>query len=126
MSFSKEESREIWEQNAAFWDAAMGDASNDFHREAVRPGVTELLRPGPGDYILDAACGNGNYSAYLAEQGAAVLAFDYSEAMVALARKRRRARRAASSSAWPTPRTARVCWRCGGSARSQRRCATWP
>lgn len=89
MSFSKEESREIWEQNAAFWDAAMGDASNDFHREAVRPGVTELLRPGPGDYILDAACGNGNYSAYLAEQGAAVLAFDYSEAMVALARKRR-------------------------------------
>lgn len=89
MSFSKEESREIWEQNAAFWDAAMGDASNDFHREAVRPGVTELLRPGPGDYILDAACGNGNYSAYLAEQGADVLAFDYSEAMVALARKRR-------------------------------------
>lgn len=89
MSFSKEESREIWEQNAAFWDAVMGDASNDFHREAVRPGVTELLRPGPGDYILDAACGNGNYSAYLAEQGAAVLAFDYSEAMVALARKRR-------------------------------------
>lgn len=53
MSFSKEESREIWEQNAAFWDAAMGDASNDFHREAVRPGVTELLRPGPGDYILE-------------------------------------------------------------------------
>ena len=46
----------------------MGDESNDFHREVVRPKVTELLNPDPTDYILDIACGNGNYSAYLAEK----------------------------------------------------------
>lgn len=32
MKYSKEESKEIWNQNAAFWDQAMGDESNEFHR----------------------------------------------------------------------------------------------
>ena len=61
-----EESKKIWEENAQFWDNAMGDESNEFHREVVRPKVTELLSPNPADYILDIACGNGNYSSYLA------------------------------------------------------------
>lgn len=39
------DSREAWEANAVFWDAAMGDASNAFHRQTVRPGVTDLLNP---------------------------------------------------------------------------------
>lgn len=30
----------------------MGDESNEFHREVVRPKVTELLSPNPADYIL--------------------------------------------------------------------------
>ena len=28
-----EESKKIWEENAQFWDNAMGDESNEFHRE---------------------------------------------------------------------------------------------
>lgn len=63
-----EESKKIWEENAQFWDNAMGDESNEFHREVVRPKVTELLSPNPADYILDIACGNGNYSSYLAQE----------------------------------------------------------
>ena len=47
-----EESKKIWEENAQFWDNAMGDESNEFHREVVRPKVTELLSPNPADYIL--------------------------------------------------------------------------
>ena len=35
----------------------MGDESNDFHREVVRPKVTELLNPDPTDYILDIPVG---------------------------------------------------------------------
>ena len=71
----------VWETNAAFWDACMGDDSNSFHREVVRHA---------GDVILDIACGNGNYSAFMAKRGAKVLAFDQSPAMIALARKRQR------------------------------------
>ena len=36
----QEESKKIWEENAQFWDNAMGDESNEFHREVVRPKVT--------------------------------------------------------------------------------------
>lgn len=89
--YSLDASRRAWEENAAFWDAYMGDASNRYHREVVRPYVTELLAPQKGDFILDAACGNGNYSAFLAECGAQVVAFDYSPKMAALARARRSA-----------------------------------
>ena len=83
-----EESKKIWEKNAQFWDDAMGDESNEFHREVVRPKVTELLSPNPADYILDIACGNGNYSSYLAQRGASVVAFDYSKKMIELAKRR--------------------------------------
>ena len=54
-----------WETNAEYWDDYMGDESNVYHRELVRPAVTELLDPSPGERILDIACGNGNYSAFL-------------------------------------------------------------
>ena len=58
----------------------MGDESNEFHREVVRPKVTELLSPNPADYILDIACGNGNYSSYLCTKEALRLSlFDYSK-----------------------------------------------
>lgn len=80
-----------WEANAEFWDDYMGDESNRFHREVVRPKVTELLNPQKDDFILDIACGNGNYSAFMAERGAQVVAFDYSKAMIHLAQKRQKA-----------------------------------
>ena len=46
-----EESKKIWEKNAKFWDNAMGNQSNDFHRKVVRPKVTELLSPNSTDNI---------------------------------------------------------------------------
>ena len=78
-----------WEENAAFWDNKMGDESNDFHRNLVRPHTEELLDVKSGDLVLDIACGNGNFSKRLAENGARVVAFDYSAKMIELARKRR-------------------------------------
>ena len=78
-----------WEKNAKFWDDYMGDKSNCFHRNLIRPNVTKLLDIKKGDFILDIACGNGNYSEYLAQKGAKIVAFDYSEKMIQLAIKRR-------------------------------------
>lgn len=39
----------------------MGDDSNQFHREVVRPKVSELLDIKEDDFILDIACGNGKW-----------------------------------------------------------------
>lgn len=78
-----------WEANAVFWDERMGDESNDFHRDLVRPHTEELLALQPGDLVLDIACGNGNFSKRLAEHGARVIAFDYSAKMIELAKQRR-------------------------------------
>lgn len=82
------ESRARWEQNADFWDEKMGEHSNRFHREIVRPSTEKLLSIRSQERILDVACGNGNFSRRLAELGAEVTAFDYSENLIRSARKR--------------------------------------
>lgn len=88
MDCSHENSLKVWEANAEFWDSSMGPHSNEFHRLTVRPKVTELLNIQSDDFILDIACGNGNYSSYLAERGVSVVAFDYSSKMIELAKNR--------------------------------------
>ncbi|ABK61877.1 hypothetical protein [Clostridium novyi] len=40
---SVEDSLKAWEFNAEFWDNCIGDESNQFHREVVRPRVSELM-----------------------------------------------------------------------------------
>ncbi len=78
-----------WEENAHFWDEYMGNNSNFFHCDIVRPNVEKLLEINEHDLVLDIACGNGNFSHRMAMQGAKVIAFDYSSNMIALAIKRR-------------------------------------
>ncbi len=78
-----------WETNAEFWDDQMGDESNFFHCDIVRPNVERLLELNKNDFVLDIACGNGNFSSYMAKKGVDVVAFDYSEKMIELAKKRR-------------------------------------
>ena len=85
----KDKGLEAWEDNAKFWDDYMGDESNFFHRDMVRPSVEKFLDLTEGDYVLDIACGNGNFSSYMAKIGVKVTAFDYSPKMIELAKKRR-------------------------------------
>ncbi len=87
---NKDNGLRAWEANAKFWDDYMGDASNFFHRDLVRPFTEKFLNIQAHDYILDIACGNGNFSATMAEKGCQVIAFDYSPNMIALAKKRRK------------------------------------
>ncbi len=89
MNNKHKESLEAWDTNAEFWDSYMGDESNFFHCDLVRPYTERLLDVQIGDLILDIACGNGNFSERLTQFGAKVVAFDYSDKMVELARKRR-------------------------------------
>jgi len=87
-SSTTDESKKRWEQNADYWDEKMGEHSNRHFRELVCPDTERFLSVTAREKVLDIACGNGNFSKRLAELGAYVTAFDYSENMIRNARKR--------------------------------------
>jgi 2-polyprenyl-3-methyl-5-hydroxy-6-metoxy-1,4-benzoquinol methylase len=84
---ANEETREAWNQNAAFWDERMGEG-NDFVEVLVWPATERLLELHPGERVLDIACGNGLSSRRLAAMGAEVVALDFAEEMIAFALER--------------------------------------
>ena len=81
------QAHEVWERKAAFWDEMMGEG-NAFQRFLVGPAIERLLEVRQGETVLDIACGNGVFSRRLAELGASVVATDFSEKFVELARTR--------------------------------------
>lgn len=95
---SEEGSRRGLEQDKAFerdWDAysdlidARKEAPEwDVIRQARRTHWQELFRIKPGQAVLDAGCGNGDYAVLARQAGARVWAFDLSPRMVANTRQR--------------------------------------
>src|SRR5215467_4692353 len=81
------ESRVIWDRNASWWDAYMGEG-NDWHRLLIAPAVERLLGVQPGERVLELACGNGLFARRLASMGAQVVACDSSAAFLDCARLR--------------------------------------
>jgi len=86
---ANQETRDVWNQNAAFWDARMGEG-NDFVEVLIWPATERLLELQAGERVLDIACGNGLSSRRLAAGGAKVVAFDLAEEMIRHARGRTR------------------------------------
>lgn len=76
------EVRQIWDRNAAWWDEQVGPEGDVFHRTLIAPATERLLGLRPGELILDIACGNGLVARHLADLGARVVAFDFSEVFV--------------------------------------------
>jgi 2-polyprenyl-3-methyl-5-hydroxy-6-metoxy-1,4-benzoquinol methylase len=87
ISAGNDAARTAWQTNARFWDERMADG-NDFFNELVWPAVERLLQPRAGDRLLDVACGNGLTSRRLAQADAHVVAVDFAEEMINLARAR--------------------------------------
>jgi SAM-dependent methyltransferase len=83
-----EEGRVLWNRKARFWDELHGDNGNTFHRRLIEPSVLQLLELEPREAVLDIGCGNGALARRLAERGARVTAFDFSEEMIRLAKRR--------------------------------------
>jgi SAM-dependent methyltransferase len=82
-----EETREIWEAKADFWDERMGEG-NLFQRALVGPATERLLRLREGELVLEIACGNGQMARRMAQLGAQVVATDFSRRFVELAAAR--------------------------------------
>ena len=84
---NNQNARDAWNANARFWDERMGDG-NDFFAVLVWPAVERLLRIKVGERVVDLACGNGLTSRRLFKLGAKVVAIDFSETLVGIARER--------------------------------------
>ena len=82
--------RDDWNHIADHWDRAIADG-NDFQKTLIIPTTDRLLNPRPGQCILDACCGNGNYARRLGRNGCEVIAFDGSHRLIELAGRRHRA-----------------------------------
>jgi len=81
------EARRIWDANAEWWDAKIGDG-NQFQVELIEPVTERLLEVARGETVLDIGCGAGRFARRMAELGAYVVAFDFSERFIRRARKR--------------------------------------
>lgn len=80
--------RARWETNADFWDAKIGSQGNDYHNLLVGPALERLLGLRPDETLLDVACGNGVLARRMVAGGARVVGIDFSETMIANARRR--------------------------------------
>ncbi len=74
-------SRDAWDRNAAYWDSFMGEG-NHYVEVLLWPAIDKFIEVNSGDRVLDVACGNGLTSRRLAQLGASVVAFDFSEKMI--------------------------------------------
>ncbi|MGZ3623753.1 MAG: class I SAM-dependent methyltransferase [Ktedonobacteraceae bacterium] len=83
-----EETRNLWDQKASFWDERMGDNGNDFQRLLVAPASERLLNLQPDETVLEIACGNGVFTRRMAQLGVRVIATDFSEQFLERARAR--------------------------------------
>ncbi len=81
------DTRPTWDRLADFWDKHLKEG-NDFQRKLIMPTTDRLLGDVSSKAILDACCGNGNYSRVLASRGARVTAFDGSSVFIDRARER--------------------------------------
>jgi len=81
------EAQAAWNQNAAWWDETIGPEGNRSH-QLIAPTVERLLDVQPGQQVLDCACGSGVFSRRLAQLGARVTAFDFSEKFLQRAKAR--------------------------------------
>ena len=86
-----EEVAKRWDENAEIY-AQHIQRYGDINKEIlVTPHLLEMLGELSGKRVLDAGCGEGFLSRLMAERGASVLAVDYSEKMLAIARERSQA-----------------------------------
>lgn len=76
----------VYDSMARAFEAHAADGAYNAHYD--RPAVLDLVGDVRGLRVLDAACGPGFYIEELLQRGAVVTAFDASEEMVALVRRR--------------------------------------
>ena len=63
-----DEVHSAWDELSAFWDERM-EAGTTWQRHVIQPSVERLLQLGPGERVLEIACGNGEFARRMSELG---------------------------------------------------------
>jgi SAM-dependent methyltransferase len=77
-----------WDPVAAWYDGWVGAEGSEHHQRVVIPAVLDLLRPEPGEAILDLGAGQGVLAQYIARSRAAYTGVETSPRLLGLARQR--------------------------------------
>ena len=77
-----------WERVATWYDGWVGDRGSAYHQQLAIPAVLDLLRPQPGEEILDIGGGQGVLAPSVAEAGAHVTVVDASARLINAAKRR--------------------------------------
>lgn len=77
-----------WEPVADWYDGWVGQHGSQHHQQLAIPAVLDLLRPQPGDHVLDLGCGQGVLASYIVACDAHYTGIDISRKMIAIARQR--------------------------------------
>lgn len=83
----QDETQEFWDRAASDWKLQVGGEGDANRRLNSDPVLWRFAGDVRGLTVLDAGCGTGYLSNKLAEAGARVIGVDFSEQMIALARK---------------------------------------
>lgn len=77
-----------WGGVAEWYDKHLEKAGDTYHDKVVHPNLLRMLGDIKGKHIVDLACGQGNFSRMLADQGAHVVGVDLGKELIALAEKK--------------------------------------
>jgi SAM-dependent methyltransferase len=77
-----------WDRVATWYDGWVGDRGSRYHRAIAIPAALELLRPGPGEDVLEIGAGQGVLAEHIAALGARYTGIDASPSLIDIARRR--------------------------------------
>jgi ubiquinone/menaquinone biosynthesis C-methylase UbiE len=77
-----------WERVAGWYDGWVGSGGSRYHQRLAIPAVLGLLRPKPGEAILDVGAGQGVLAPAIASAGARYTGVDASTRLIDAARRR--------------------------------------
>jgi ubiquinone/menaquinone biosynthesis C-methylase UbiE len=84
---SKEFVATAWGNVADWYDAHVGAAGSEYHRQVVIPGTVKLLATAAGQKVIDVACGQGVLCRVLHEQHVSVTGVDAAAELIRAARQ---------------------------------------